>query len=504
MKKYITIVLSFLSLFLALNLSINAQISDEWLEQASEPYKGTTIRLIGEALPPLESLNSLKEAFTELTGINVVIEQTGMEALREKVVADCIAKTGVYDIFMSSFESTAANAENKWVIPIEELMQNEKITAPNFALEDDIGNMDWLYDAFAYDGLLYGFPFSVHTLVYDYRVDLFEHPEERNDFKIRYGYDLPVPAITMNQLRDLSEFFTRKKGAILAGEVLEHDVYGITLCGKRHISTMYNFKNVLSAFNGKIIDAPTGYDYGPVVVNSEEGVRALTYYKDLFDNFCPPGSTMYTWDEQLGAMQSGLAVQALLWADAAFALSEDPEQSTVAGKVSYSGLPMADRKTTNLNGWVLCILRSSEKKKQDAAWLFLQWTQKQEIQAELMANGSFSLTESAYKEPKVYSLTYTPLHYFITHRKVLEVNGEKVFRKPGSPWGLPKEYYEARDPLTGEQLPAIFDPPRFPEAVVLDNIMSIYLNGCLSGQYTPQEALDLAAKELQTKIPKLK
>ncbi|MEE8273427.1 MAG: hypothetical protein V3R88_01965, partial [Alphaproteobacteria bacterium] len=44
------------------------------LEEAAAPYKGTTIRTIGESLPPLEAMDKLKHKFEERTGITVVIE----------------------------------------------------------------------------------------------------------------------------------------------------------------------------------------------------------------------------------------------------------------------------------------------------------------------------------------------------------------------------------------------------------------------------------------------
>jgi multiple sugar transport system substrate-binding protein len=503
MKKVNIITLFLIVSFLLFTLSSSAQNpEDEWLVEAAKPYKGVTLHMIGEALPPLDALKQKSVEFTELTGIKVEFEMFAMDEADEKAIADYVAGTGIYDITMTSNSTVSRDAENGWLEPVETFIDNKKITSPNFYIGMDISNLEWLNGNFEYKGKLYGLPFSFHTLIYDWRVDLFEHPEEREKFKAKYGYELPVPAINMDQLRDLSEFFTRKKGEKIGDEILDHDVYGITLCGKRHIATVFNFKNVLSAFNGKIIDAPTGFDYGPVVINSEEAIRALIYYKDLYDNFCPPGSDTYTWDEQLAAMQSGLAVQTLLWADACYAISEDPSQSRVVGKVAYSGMPIAARKTTNLNGWALCIPSASKNK--EAAWLFLQWTQRKEVQAEIMANGSISLSDSAYQDPKVYKLTYAPSHYFITHARILELDGKKAFREPGSAWGLPKEYAETPDPLTGELFPAAFDQPRFPEAVVIDDILARYINGCLVGQYVPEVALDKAAEEIKNKIPKLK
>ena len=76
----------------------------------------------------------------------------------------------------------------------------------------------------------------------------------------------------------------------MGGEVVEHDVYGMTLSGKRHISTVYNWMNVLYAYDGQTVDSPGHFDYGPVIVNSEEAVKSLTYYKWLVDNTCPPGT----------------------------------------------------------------------------------------------------------------------------------------------------------------------------------------------------------------------
>jgi len=503
MKKINFVILFLVVSFLIFSLSTSAQeITDEWLIEAAKPYSGETLHMIGEALPPLEALKQKAQEFIELTGIKIEFEMFAMDEADEKAIADYVAGTGMYDITMTSNSTVGRDVENGWIESVETFIQNKNITSPDFYIGMDLTNLDWFNACFKYKGKVYGLPFSFHTLIYDWRVDLFEHPEERENFKAKYGYELPVPAITMDQLRDLSEFFTRKKGEQLGDEILDHDVYGITLCGKRHIATVFNFKNVLSAFNGRIIDAPTGFDYGPVVVNSEEAIEALTYYKDLYDNFCPSGSDTYTWDEQLAAMQSGLAVQTLLWADACYAISEDPTQSKVVGKVAYSGMPIANRKSTNLNGWALCIPSASKKK--EAAWLFLQWTQRKEVQAEIMANGSISLSDSAYQVPKVYKLTYAPTHYFITHCKILEIEGEKAFRQTGSAWGLPQEYAEAPDPLTGELFPAAFDQPRFPEAVIIDDILARYINTCLTGEYEPKEALDKAAEEIKNKIPKLK
>ena len=49
--------------------------------------------------------------------------------------------------------------------------------------------------------------------------------EEMAAFKAKYGYDL-APAKTYKQYYDIAQFFTRKKGEKLAGQVLDKDFYG--------------------------------------------------------------------------------------------------------------------------------------------------------------------------------------------------------------------------------------------------------------------------------------
>ena len=81
---------------------------------------------------------------------------------------------------------------------------------------------------------------------------------------------------------------------------------------------------------------------------------------------------------------------------------------------------------------------------------------------------------------------------------------DKALREKGESWGLPKEYYEEKDPKTGSTVPEIVAPKTFPESAIIEEVLAKYLNDCFSGGLSPQEALDQAAKELRTKIPKLK
>lgn len=471
------------------------------LEEAAKPYEGTTIRIIGEALAPLESLNQQKSAFEEETGINVVIEQHAFDQVIQKTTADFIGETGFYDAILNPHVRVPSLIANDWIQPLGKFLSDPELADPAFNVEETVLSKEWLMAALGQEGKLYGVPFSGHTIYLNWRYDLFEHPDEQAAFKEKYGYDLPSPPITLQQLWDTAEFFTREKGETAAGETLEQNMFGVTLSGKRHISMLWNFYNVLYAFNGKVVDSETGPEYGPVVINSEAGVKALTYYRDLLNKFGPPGSLNYTWDEQLAAMQSGLAVQALLWADASYAISHDESQSEVVGKVAYSGTPIGERKIVNLHQWGMFLPKTS--KNPEAAWLFLQWTQRPDVQAKLMSTGSISLTKSAYQEPSVQELVYAPTNYFLLSGEDMIKDGEPAYREKGSPWGLPRSYAEAPDPVTDSPEPVIFKLENFPEYATVEEILQKNLSAVLANQMSPKEGLDQSVEEIYREVPAL-
>ncbi len=471
------------------------------LKEASKPYAGTTIRIVGEALAPLESLNQQKSAFEEETGIKVVVEQHAFDQVIQKTTADFIGRTGFYDAILNPHVRVPTLIANGWIQPLDDFLSNKALADPAFDVENAVLSKAWLMASLGQAGKLYGVPFSGHTIYLNWREDLFEHPDEQAGFKAKFGYDLPSPPITMQQMWDTAAFFTRAKGEKLAGETLEQDVYGITLSGKRHISMLWNFYNVLYAFDGKVVESETGPDYGPVVINNEAGIRALTYYSDILNKYGPPGSLNYTWDEQLAAMQSGLAVQALLWADASYAISHDPSQSEVVSKVAYSGTPVADRKIVNLHQWGMFIPSTSQNP--EAAWLFLQWTQRPDVQAKLMSTGSISLTRSAYQEPSVQDLDYAATNYFLLSGEVPDMKGGPAYRKPGSAWGLPKQYANEKDPITGATQPVIFKLENFPEYATVEEILMKNLSAVLAGQMSPKEGLDKSVKEIEAEVPSL-
>ena len=85
MKQNINIFLLKLISIITLSFLFVGNANAWSLKEAAAPYKGTTIRIIGEALAPLESLNQQKKIFEDETGIKVIIEQQAFDQVIENL-----------------------------------------------------------------------------------------------------------------------------------------------------------------------------------------------------------------------------------------------------------------------------------------------------------------------------------------------------------------------------------------------------------------------------------
>lgn len=474
------------------------QTSGEWsLAEAAEPWRGQTLRLIGEALPPLEALEELKPQFEEITGTKVVIEGLGHEEAVEKVTLDFAGQTGVYDIVLQPHRALGKLVSNDWLRPIEEFYFSPTLRDPNFSYEKLLLNQEWFRETNTYQDKVYGLPFHFISMYLWYRYDWFEHPDEQAAFKAKYGYDLPSPPVTWEEYRDAAEFFTRKSGETLAGETLTYDVYGHTWGGARHVTAWYDFLNIIYSYGGRDLALPNnrGDTYGPVVINSPENLEALNYIIDTL-KYAPPGVLSSTWDEKQAAQQSGLVAMAIQWDDAAFAV-EDPSQSKAAGKIAYSGVPINKEKMTQIEGWDYLIPKSS--KKPELAWLFIQWAMSKEIQIAQMKLGGQSALMPTYEDAEVVAIPYVATSVY------LKTAGETVLktRKIGDPSGVgvPERYLEAINPLTGDTSVNIVAKPTFPEEERLTEAIILSVNRAVTGEITPEQALEELEKQMTSILP---
>jgi multiple sugar transport system substrate-binding protein len=362
------------------------------LKSASEPYRGQTIRIIGEALPPLEALIQMKSVFEEETGIKVDVEALGYDTMAERATLDLTSRTGRYDIILQNPETWGKFAVQGLLHPINERFRNNpKLHNPALKPDEQLFEKAWKNLAW-YNGTCYGYPFATLTMVLCYRADLMNDSIEKAKFKEKYGYELSTPQ-TWEQYRDIAKFFTRPNQGL----------YGTCLQAKRHPSLWQEWINFAYSFGGGVLERENAWDYGPIIINSPGSVEATEFYKSLVP-FSPPGTLEYTWDDQLAAFQQGKAFMGIVWADILSAI-EDPKDSKVAGKIGYVAPPAGKAgRVAQLSGMAYIIPTTS--KHPEAAYLFVEWMLLPEHQITQTLAGGFSGYKAVYEDPRVKKLPY--------------------------------------------------------------------------------------------------
>jgi multiple sugar transport system substrate-binding protein len=335
-------------------------------KDAAKPYVGQSITILDEITPLQETMKTLVPEFVKETGINVDYQLLNHFEVISKGQADMLSGRGAYDGVMVHSPQMGLLLQADVVRPIDDLLANKTVSNPDLDLKD-LTQPAW--DSVAkFRGKTYGLLDWNYNVVYWARGDVLSHADEKAAFKKRYNYDL-APAKTLQQMRDIAEFFTRKKGDKLAGQTLDSDFYGVVLEGIKGGTTFWTLWNAfIKNTGGDIFDAE-----GRPTIDRPENVAGLKLWAELW-KFSPPGQAEYSLIDVPTVMGNGIAAQTLAWSDFVLGIDQ-PGKSKHAGKFVYAGSP-ADAKsarTRSAETEPSMIVISKHSKKPEPTYLFLQW-----------------------------------------------------------------------------------------------------------------------------------
>jgi len=198
----------------------------QWYREASRPYRGMTIYVISERIAThMYEANTLTKAFEDITGIKVVHEITGEDALLRKLLAQSKTKEPIYDAYVNDSDLIGTHYRSGEVVVLSDFMAGEgkAVTSPTLDLADFIG----LAFTTGPDGKIYQLPDQQFANLYWYRQDWFARPDLRKRFRDRYGYELGVP-VNWSAYEDIAEFFTVYVKELDGKPVWGHMDYGKT------------------------------------------------------------------------------------------------------------------------------------------------------------------------------------------------------------------------------------------------------------------------------------
>ena len=383
----------------------------------------------------------------ENPGIRMRFVSLSENEARAKITASVATGGGEFDVVMISNYETPQWAQNGWLTDLQPLIDS----TPGYDPADFIPTVR---DSLSYQGHMYSVPFYGESSFLMYRKDLFAQA----------GLVMP-PQPTWQQVAEMAAKLTdRSQGRA-----------GICLRGKPGWGEMLApFDTVLNTFGGRWYD-PQWH----AQLTSPQVEQAAQFYVDLVRNYGEPGAAQSGFSECATQFGQG---NAAMWYDATSAAGtvENPDESTVVGKVGYVAAPVVMTPSSGwLYSWSLAIPKTSQHT--DAAWKFMSWmTSKQYMQRVGTQLGWTSLPPgsrlSTYQIPQYQqaAAAFGPT--------VLDAIARAT---PQKPTVLPVPYQ-------GVQF------VRIPEFQDLGTRVSQQLSAAIAGQKTVQEALEQSQEYAST------
>ena len=420
-----------------------ASLGLAYAEEASFPgiwkkYPGVELRITVEEVPMFLYMRQKLPEFEKLTGIKATIEILPEIALRQKVLLDFALRRGYYDVIGADMIDVVQYATGGFIVPLNQYIEDSELTDKSALDMDDL--FANYMEGLTVEGKLYGFPTYIDGLMLMYRRDLFE----------KYG--IAEAPKTWDEYYDIA-----KKLLLDTDGDGNIDIYGNALRCKRGMnSNIYLWTSMFRGWGGYFFDE----EMKPVV-NSSAGIGATDYYVKLLKDTAPPGVGNYGWTEVETAMEQGKVAMIVDAYDFPPRM-EDPEMSTVVGKLGYDIIPAGKAtwrgKKHIPSMYTLAATISEFSKNKEAAWMFVKWATSKTLAYDVADKGSYS---------------------WLIRKSTLD---SEKYRKASRPFwdGLKRSI-----PLSDSEY-----RPRIPEWREVEDAVSIAVSEAFSGTKSTKKALD--------------
>lgn len=420
-------------------------------------FDNVTVNVVGDAGHNLAPYQFWADDFAEM-GITVNIIEVPFAEVYNVEKTEFVAGTGAYDVVTFYPAYIGDFASNGYLLPLDDYLSREPAAVWDARQDDVLAPFRELYNKFG--GQTYALTIDGDVHVMMYRQDLFENADEQAAFMEQYGHELRPPQ-TWTEWLEVGEFFTRDAGETLAGETLEQPFYGLGEFGRRSFSWAWYMNRAASA-GVQYFDE----EMNPGI-NSPEAVAALQNMVDSLQ-FAPPDVLNFGYDELRDAFIKGQVAMVVQWTDVP-KKAADPNESVIVGKVGVGRVP-----GTEVNGEI--------------------------IHRSMMPVGRVVAVAADSQNPEA---AYCVAKHIAYNRSLEDVStsltGLDPYRQShldnvGAFAGLMGEenaaaYLTGLQEALGDGYPEIFIPGAAQYADALD----LQVNRALTGEVSPQEALDTAA-----------
>ena len=480
-------------------LSVDEQRNEmQWFVDAAAPFQGMEINVLSETIPThsYES-ETLTKAFEEITGIKVNHQLLGEGEVVQAVQTQLQTGRNLYDAYINDSDLIGTHARLQQAVNLTDFMAGEgkDVTNPGIDLDDFMG----ISFTTGPDGKLYQLPDQQFANLYWFRKDWFDRPDLQAQFKAKYGYDLGVP-VNWSAYEDIAEFFSEDVKEIDGTRVYGHMDYGKRApdLGWRMTDAWLSMAGAGSKGtpNGIPVDEwgirmepgtcnPVGASVSRGgAANGPAAVYAIRKWDEWLRKYAPPGSASYDFYQSLPALSQGNVAQQIFWYTA-FTASMVAPKSEGNNTVNDAGEPLwrmapsphgpyweDGQKLGYQDAGSWTILKSTPLDRAKAAWLYAQFVTSKTVDVKKSDVGLTFIRNS------------TVNHQHFTDRAP----------KLG---GL-IEFYRSPDRVLWS--PTGVNVPDYPK---LAQIWWQQIGDVNSGAFTPQEAMDRLAEEMDITMARM-
>ena len=470
----------------------------EWFIKAAQPFKGYEINVLSEGIPThsYES-ETLTKAFEEITGIKVNHQILGEGEVVQAVQTQMQTGRNLYDAYVNDSDLIGTHSRLQLAYNLTDFMAGDgrDVTNPMLDLDDFMG----IQFTTGPDGDLYQLPDQQFANLYWFRKDWFDRPDIQKRFKDKYGYDLGVP-VNWSAYEDIAEFFSNDVKEVDGVRIYGHMDYGKRApdLGWRMTDAWLSMAGAGSKGepNGVPIDewgirmeAGSCNPVGASVkrggaANGPAAVYAIRKWDEWLRNYAPPGAASFDFYQSLPALSQGNVAQQIFWYTAFTADMVKPK-SEGNNTVDNNGTPLWRMAPSphgpywqdgqkvgyqDVGSWT--ILKSTPLDRAKAAWLYAQFVVSKTVDVRKSHVGLTFIRDSSVRH--------------------------KSFTDRAPKLGGLVEFYRSPDRVRWS--PTGINVPDYPK---LAQIWWQQIGDVNSGAFTPQEAMDRLAEEMDVTMARM-
>ncbi|WP_428607236.1 ABC transporter substrate-binding protein [Sedimenticola sp.] len=469
-----------------------------WFIKAAAPFKGMEINVLSETIPTHEYESKvLTKAFEEITGIKVNHQLLGEGEVVQAVQTQMQTKRNLYDAYINDSDLIGTHSRLQLAVNLTDWMAGEgkDVTDPMLDLDDFMG----ISFTTGPDGKIYQLPDQQFANLYWFRYDWFQRPELKKQFKELYGYELGVP-VNWSAYEDIAEFFS-----VHVKEIDGQRIYGHMDYGKRAPDLGWRMTDAWLSMagegskglpNGRPVDEwgirmekgscnPVGASVSRGgATNSPAAVYAIRKWDEWLRKYAPPGAANYDFYQSLPALSQGNVAQQIFWYTA-FTSSMVAPKSEGNNTVDDAGMPLWRMAPSphgpywedgqklgyqDAGSWTL--FKSTPVDRRKAAWLYAQF----------VVSKSVSLKKT---------------HVGLTPIRDSDIRHASFTERAPKLGGL-VEFYRSPDRV--RWTPTGINVPDYPK---LAQIWWQQIGDVNSGAFTPQQAMDRLAEEMDITMARM-